>query len=117
METKNKIINSLSKISNLPESEIMLEVSGNAEFGDYTSNVAMKSFDSSKWKNPREYAEDIKTKLMEDKSLDKVIDNDGEAYSIRFGTGFGSITDIEVGPDGLLYVLSFNDGVLYKIYK
>ncbi len=49
--------------------------------------------------------------------LDKVIDNDGEADSIRFGTGFGSITDIEVGPDGLLYVLSFNDGILYKIYK
>jgi aldose sugar dehydrogenase len=49
--------------------------------------------------------------------LDKVIDNDGEADSIMFGTGFGSITDIEVGPDGLLYVLSFNDGVLYKIYK
>ena len=49
--------------------------------------------------------------------LDKVVDNDGEADSIRFGTGFGSITDIEVGPDGLLYVLSFNDGVLYKIYK
>ncbi len=34
-----------------------------------------------------------------------------------FGTGFGSITDIETGPDGLLYVLSFNDGILYKIYR
>jgi hypothetical protein len=34
-----------------------------------------------------------------------------------FGTGFGSITDLEIGPDGFLYVLSFNDGILYKIYK
>jgi len=49
--------------------------------------------------------------------LDKVIDNDVEADSIKFGSGFGSITDIENGPDGLLYVLSFNDGKLYKIYK
>lgn len=49
--------------------------------------------------------------------LDKVIDNDEEDDSIMFGTGFGSITDIETGPDGLLYVLSFNDGILYKIYK
>ena len=49
--------------------------------------------------------------------LDKVIDNDVEADSIKFGSGFGSITDIENGPDGLLYVLSFNDGILYKIYK
>jgi aldose sugar dehydrogenase len=49
--------------------------------------------------------------------LDKVIDNVGEDSSIRFGTGFGSVTDIETGPDGLLYVLSFSDGILYKIYK
>ena len=49
--------------------------------------------------------------------LDKVIDIDVEADSIKFGSGFGSITDIENGPDGLLYVLSFNDGKLYKIYK
>ncbi|HSF00807.1 MAG TPA: PQQ-dependent sugar dehydrogenase [Nitrososphaeraceae archaeon] len=48
--------------------------------------------------------------------LDKVIDNDEEDDSIMFGTGFDSITDIEIGPDGFLYVLSFNDGILYKIY-
>jgi hypothetical protein len=49
--------------------------------------------------------------------LDKVIDKDQEDDSIMFGTGFGSITDLEIGPDGFLYVLSFNDGILYKIYK
>jgi hypothetical protein len=48
--------------------------------------------------------------------LDKVIDNNEEDDSIMFGTGFDSITDIEIGPDGFLYVLSFNDGILYKIY-
>jgi len=49
--------------------------------------------------------------------IDKVIDNNEEYNSIIFGTGFGSITDLETGPDGFLYVLSFNDGILYKIYK
>jgi glucose/arabinose dehydrogenase len=30
-------------------------------------------------------------------------------------TGFGCLTDIEVGPDGLLYVLSLSEGTIYKI--
>jgi len=32
-----------------------------------------------------------------------------------FGLGFGGITDIEIGPDGNLYVLSLTDGMIYKI--
>lgn len=34
-----------------------------------------------------------------------------------FGTGFGAITDIEVGPDGNLYVLSFHEdqGTIFRI--
>ena len=40
--------------------------------------------------------------------------------SITMGTGFGGITDIETGPDGFLYVLTFNqesegEGKIYKI--
>jgi aldose sugar dehydrogenase len=42
---------------------------------------------------------------------------EGELSSITFGRGFGGITDIETGPDGLLYVLSFGDGILYKISR
>jgi aldose sugar dehydrogenase len=38
-----------------------------------------------------------------------------ELSAIVFGSGFGGITDIETGPDGLLYVLSINDGIIYKI--
>ena len=40
-----------------------------------------------------------------------------ELSSITFGSGFGGITDIETGPDGLLYVLSFGDGIIYKISR
>ncbi len=53
------------------------------------------------------------------------------AFSPVFGNGFGHITDIQVGPDGSLYILSIppeqehgniesnprNDGVIYKISK
>ena len=32
-----------------------------------------------------------------------------------FADGFGGITDLEVGPDGYLYVLSLGLGTLFKI--
>ena len=46
---------------------------------------------------------------------DLVIDNNEELSAITFGTGFGSITDIKTGPDGFLYMLSFDDGSIYRI--
>ena len=49
--------------------------------------------------------------------LNKVVDDDEEADSLIFGTGFGGISDIEIGPDGYLYVLSFKEGKLYMIFK
>ena len=53
------------------------------------------------------------------------------AFSPVFGIGFGHITDIQVGPDGSLYILSIppeqvldiyeiyprDDAVIYKISK
>ena len=35
--------------------------------------------------------------------------------AIIFGSGFGGITDIETGPDGSLYILSYDEGIIYKI--
>jgi glucose/arabinose dehydrogenase len=49
--------------------------------------------------------------------LNKVVDDDKEADSLIFGTGFGGISDIETGPNGYLYVLSFKEGKLYMIFK
>jgi glucose/arabinose dehydrogenase len=39
---------------------------------------------------------------------------------VIFGHGFGRITDIKVGPDGYLYILSVNpnagkEGMIYRI--
>jgi aldose sugar dehydrogenase len=47
---------------------------------------------------------------------DLVADNEKEVSEVTFGTGFGGITDLKTGPaDGFLYVLSINDGAIYKV--
>jgi aldose sugar dehydrogenase len=48
---------------------------------------------------------------------DKVADTDTENEDITFGTGFRGITDIQVGPDGYLYILSYYFGAIFKILK
>jgi len=35
---------------------------------------------------------------------------------ISFGENFGCITDLEIGPDGNMYVVSITNGAIYKIY-
>jgi glucose/arabinose dehydrogenase len=47
--------------------------------------------------------------------IDLVADNEEELSTIIFGSGFGSITDIATGPDGFLYILSYDDGIIYRI--
>ena len=52
---------------------------------------------------------------LEEDLTDHVADDEEEISQIVVGSGFGSgITDIETGPDGLLYVLTFN-GSIYRI--
>jgi glucose/arabinose dehydrogenase len=46
---------------------------------------------------------------------DQVADDEQQLSEIVFGSGFGEgITDIETGPDGFLYILTFN-GSIYRI--
>ncbi len=48
---------------------------------------------------------------LEDKQV-----NIGDSMSeIVFATGFGCISDVVTGPDGLLYVTSLTDGTVYRI--
>ena len=44
----------------------------------------------------------------------KVANTPEDLKPVIFGHGFGTITDLEVGPDGFLYVLTF-DGTMYRI--
>jgi aldose sugar dehydrogenase len=57
---------------------------------------------------------DRKQLLLEPPLADKVADTHDEIQSIVFGQGFGVITDIQVGPDGYLYLLGIN-GNIYRI--
>ncbi len=50
------------------------------------------------------------TELLEDNEIDDPKEN----QPITFGQGFGGITDIQVGPDGYLYILSYT-GSIYRI--
>jgi hypothetical protein len=45
---------------------------------------------------------------------DRLTDNATELTEVIFGTGFGGITDLKIGPDWLLYIVSFR-GSLYVI--
>jgi glucose/arabinose dehydrogenase len=46
---------------------------------------------------------------------DKVV-NIGESLDeIIFGEGFGCITDLEIGPDGLLYIVSLSEGTIFRM--
>ena len=51
---------------------------------------------------------------------DLIADSDEELSNVTLGTGFLGITDIETGPDGYLYVLTYDQeadgqGSLYRI--
>jgi aldose sugar dehydrogenase len=52
--------------------------------------------------------------VLEGPLADKLADSDGENEEIIFGQGFGAITDIEVGPDGYLYIVGIQ-GTIYRI--
>ena len=54
--------------------------------------------------------------LLDGPLADKVADK-GEDQQVVFAHGFGGITDLEVGPDGYLYVLTFDkvDGTIFRI--
>lgn len=54
--------------------------------------------------------------VFHDAALSDNVVNTGESMDdLIFGTEFGCLTDIEVGPDGLLYILSLSEGTIYKI--
>ncbi len=46
---------------------------------------------------------------------DKIANMPDELDNVKFAEGFSGITDLEVGPDGHLYVLSYGKGIIYRI--
>ena len=46
---------------------------------------------------------------------DRVANNKDQLRKVILGQGFNGIPDIEVGPDGYLYIVSFGNGEIYRI--
>ena len=53
--------------------------------------------------------------LLPDELADRVADIENETEPLVFGNDFYAITDMKVGPDGNMYVVSFADGAIYRI--
>lgn len=62
--------------------------------------------------------EDRNSFVLDEPLADKVADKSKELSDVIFAHGFGGITDLEVGPDGYLYVLVYDklDGRIYQIH-
>ena len=83
-------------------------------FQDYTNNVFVGDCNNGKL-----YLFELNTQrdsfVFNDPNLsDLVLDIGDDPAEIEFGNGFGCITDIEVGPDGFLYIVSLV-GSIYRI--
>ena len=46
---------------------------------------------------------------------DQVADGAAEASLLAFGSGFGVVTDLQIGPDHALYVVSLSQGQVFRI--
>ncbi|MGI8923000.1 MAG: PQQ-dependent sugar dehydrogenase [Fimbriimonadales bacterium] len=46
---------------------------------------------------------------------DRVADNSGERGLNEYGSGWGIVTDLEIGPDGYIYVSSLSSGKVFRI--
>jgi hypothetical protein len=45
----------------------------------------------------------------------KIADNYDELAKVIFGKNFGIISDLNVGPDGYLYIVSLSRGEIYRL--
>ena len=59
-------------------------------------------------------SEDRNQLLLDGPLEDRIANNQDELQKVILGRGFNGITDIEVGPDGYLYVLSYT-GEIFRI--
>lgn len=53
--------------------------------------------------------------LLDEPLDDLVADDTTEQNLLRFGQNFGAVTDIQVGPDGGVYVTSLGNGTVYRL--
>ncbi len=104
----------ITAIEFLNSSKLGAKYENNIFVGDIThGNLYFFKLNSTR--NGLQFLEDSQSDLR-----DLVANGDKEISQIAFGTGFKGITDIKTGPDGFLYILTFDQdnkgkGSIYKI--
>ena len=111
---------SLSPNSNYSDPEISwlepiavtdLEFINSTNLGpDYTNNILVGDYN-----NGNLYFFKLNDQRDGLEIQDSIIDSEQELNNYVLGSGFGSITDIQTGPDGDIYVVSLESGSIYKI--
>ena len=111
---------SLSPNSNYSDPEISwlepiavtdLEFINSTNLGpDYTNNILVGDYN-----NGNLYFFKLNDQRDGLEIQDTIIDSEQELNNYVLGSGFGSITDIQTGPDGDIYVVSLESGSIYKI--
>jgi glucose/arabinose dehydrogenase len=83
----------------------------------YTNNIFVGDYNGGNlyFFQVNDRRDDLKLDEFGSALSDRVVDNNEEFSSLIFGTGFGGISDLKTGPDGLLYILSIGDGAIYRI--
>jgi glucose/arabinose dehydrogenase len=84
---------------------------GNVYHFDLLNNSNSNSNDDNKTDGNRE------SLLLDGRLSDKIANTMEESNEALFATGFAGVTDLEVGPDGYLYILTFHksQGSIYRI--
>jgi aldose sugar dehydrogenase len=80
---------------------------------DYQNDIFVGDFNNGNLYH-FDLSEDRDQLLLEGPLKDRIANNQDELQEVILGRGFNGITDIEVGPDGYLYVLSYA-GKIFRI--
>jgi glucose/arabinose dehydrogenase len=85
------------------------------EYGqDYENDLFVGSFNGG-FIYHFDLTEDRKELLLKGVLQDKVANNGKELSQVALARGFGGITDLEVGPDGNLYIVSVTEGKIWRL--
>lgn len=85
------------------------------EYGqDYENDLFVSSFNGG-FIYHFDLTDDRKQLLLDGVLQDKVANNGKELSQVALAKGFGGITDLEVGPDGYLYIVSVTEGKIWRL--
>jgi aldose sugar dehydrogenase len=94
----------LTSLKFLSSDKLGMEYENDILVGDYNYGRIYR-FELNKERSDIDQKTIVADRMAELNSLDNI-----------FAEGFKSVTDIKIGPDGFVYVISFYDGAIYRIY-